>query len=324
MSSTLQNKQVKDKPNTLVGVGLRHSHYTEALKSAETTASDVDFVEVHAENFFAEGGASKAIIQDIAQAYPLSIHGTSLGLGSSTRVPESILRKFTNLVDLTQPMLVSEHLCFNRAMVEGKLLHSGDLLPIPYNQQSLKNIVSHIKEVQDSIQRPLLIENLSAYISASQLDLARPHSNQANANHLSANSQDDMSEFEFLVSMCASAGCGLLLDLNNLIINELNKKTENPVVVLKQALLQLPPDIVGEIHLAGYTQNKAESSDFIIDDHGAKVSAQCWDLYEFAIQRFANTPTLVEWDTQIPAWSVLVGEANKARSIAQGSNSNAK
>ena len=304
MSSTLHNKQANDKPKTLIGVGLRHSHYTEALQNAASHSHEVDFVEVHAENFFAEGGASKAIIQDIAQAYPLSIHGTSLGLGSSSRVPKSILQKFTNLVQLTQPMLVSEHLCFNRARVQGNLVHSGDLLPIPYNQQSLKNIVSHIQEVQDNIQRPLLIENLSAYIHAAQLN---------------ASIQDDMSEFEFLLEMCSSAGCGLLLDLNNLIINALNKKTNNPVDVLKQGLLQLPPEIVGEIHLAGYTDNASQTNDFIIDDHGAEVSAQCWDLYEFAIQRFKNTPTLVEWDTQIPEWSVLLGEAKKAKIIADGS-----
>jgi len=316
------NSKSNTKPNNLIGVGLRHSHYPDALSAAtladavtdvpnENDAKhNIDFVEVHAENFFAAGGATHALIQDIAQAYPLSLHGTSLGLGSTLAVPADILQQFAKLVKSTQPILVSEHLCFNRAEVNGVVLHSGDLLPIPYNTDSLRTIVAHIQQVQESIQRPLLIENLSAYITPSQLV---------------ANTKDDMTEFEFLISMCEAAGCGILLDLNNLIINELNRKTANPLELIKQRLDALPAHIVGEIHLAGYTDkslaspediNQAQQSNFIIDDHGAPVSEQCWQLYEYALQKFPGTPTLVEWDTQIPEWSVLLSEADKARSIA--------
>ncbi len=317
------NSKSNTKPNSLIGVGLRHSHYSEALSAATLVgvASDfpnendakhnIDFVEVHAENFFASGGATHALIQDIAQAYPLSLHGTSLGLGSILAVPADILQQFAKLVKSTQPILVSEHLCFNRAEVDGVVLHSGDLLPIPYNTSSLRTIVAHIQQVQESIQRPLLIENLSAYIMPSQLV---------------AHTKDDMTEFEFLVSMCQAAGCGILLDLNNLIINELNRKTANPLDLIKQRLDTLPAHIVGEIHLAGYTdkslasteaENQVKQSHFIIDDHGAPVSEQCWQLYQYALQKFPKTPTLVEWDTQIPEWSVLLSEADKARSIAE-------
>ena len=317
------NNYRNTKPNSPIGVGLRHSHYSEALASqervsdAENAQSErrdkhkIDFVEVHAENFFAEGGATHTLIQDIAQAYPLSVHGTSLGLGSTLAVPENVLQQFTKLVKSTQPMLVSEHLCFNRADINGTVLHSGDLLPIPYNGESLRTIVAHIQQVQESIQRPLLIENLSAYITP---------------NQLLAHSKDDMTEFEFLVSMCESAGCGLLLDLNNLIINELNRKTAKPLDVIQERMNTLPPHIVGEIHLAGFTDqqqlsasaNEASSqAQFIIDDHGAAVSEQCWQLYEYALQKFQGTPTLVEWDTAIPKWSVLLNEASKARAIAK-------
>jgi uncharacterized protein (UPF0276 family) len=317
------------KPSSPIGVGLRHSHYSEALASAlpssdssqcgsNETLPQVDFVEVHAENFFAAGGATHSLIQDIAQKYPLSVHGTSLGLGSSLPVPKDILQQFSKLVKDTQPMLVSEHLCFNRAKVNGKILHSGDLLPIAYNSESLDTIVSHIQQVQESIQRPLLIENLSAYIAPSQLD---------------QQCKDDMTEFEFLVKMCEAAGCGLLLDLNNLIINELNRKSLDPLAIIQARLDEVPSHIVGEIHLAGFTQrsqsnrenSKREASNydtsnqiqFIIDDHGAPVSEQCWQLYQYALQKFPGTPTLVEWDTQIPEWSVLVEETSKARSIAE-------
>ena len=317
------NSSPKTKPSSLIGVGLRHSHYSEALapkgpperagnsQYEEDDTQNIDFVEVHAENFFAAGGATHALIHEIAQAYPLSVHGTSLGLGSTVPVPETVLQQFTKLVKSTQPMLVSEHLCFNRADINGTVLHSGDLLPIPYNGDSLRTIVAHIQQVQESIQRPLLIENLSAYITP---------------NQLLAHSKDDMTEFEFLVSMCEAAGCGLLLDLNNLIINELNRKTEKPLELIQERLNALPPHIVGEIHLAGFTDQQRvatsakESSSpaqFIIDDHGAAVSEQCWHLYEYALQKFPGTPTLVEWDTAIPEWSVLLNEASKARAIAQ-------
>jgi len=314
------NSNLNTKPNSLIGVGLRHSHYSDALapEALAKNAMDedgekqsIDFVEVHAENFFAAGGATQALIHDIAQAYPLSVHGTSLGLGSTLPVPEDILQQFAKLVKSTQAMLVSEHLCFNRADINGCVLHSGDLLPIPYNSDSLRTIVAHIQQVQDSIQRPLLIENLSAYITP---------------NQLLAHSKDDMTEFEFLVSMCETAGCGLLLDLNNLIINELNRKTAKPLDVIQRKLDTLPSHMVGEIHLAGFTDQPqvantkyedSNSAHFIIDDHGAPVSEQCWQLYEYALQKFPGTPTLVEWDTAIPEWSVLVNEASKARAIAK-------
>jgi uncharacterized protein (UPF0276 family) len=304
------NSKLNTKPNSLIGVGLRHNHYPQALAAQHqsldnenSNASRIDFVEVHAENFFAAGGVSRSLIQDIAQIYPLSVHGTSLGLGSNLPVPKEILHQFATLVKNTQPILVSEHLCFNRAEVNGKVLHSGDLLPIAYNTSSLSTIVDHIQQVQDSIQRPLLIENLSAYISPSQLI---------------AHSKDDMTEFEFLVRMCEAAGCGLLLDLNNLIINELNRKTIDPIASIAQGINSLPAHIVGEIHLAGFTEQQSNSPEnFIIDDHGAAVSDQCWQLYQFVIQKFPGTPTLIEWDTQIPEWPVLLDEATKARKIAE-------
>jgi uncharacterized protein (UPF0276 family) len=296
------NNLVSAKPDTLIGIGLRHSHYSDVLSGEK---QNIDFVEVHAENFFAAGGASRSIIHEIAQAYPLSIHGTSLGLGSTLATPDKVLQQFTELVKDTNPILVSEHLCFNRAELDGNILHSGDLLPIPYNLDSLNNIVAHIQHLQECIQRPLLIENLSAYISPSQLVL---------------HSQDQMTEFEFLIAMCKQSGCGLLLDLNNLIINELNKRTQHPLDTIKAQISSLPIEVVGEIHLAGYTDQSQGSelghSHFIVDDHGAPVSKQCWDLYQYALQQFPNTPTLVEWDTQIPEWSVLLGEANKARRLS--------
>ncbi|GLR70967.1 DUF692 domain-containing protein [Agaribacter marinus] len=285
-------------PNPFIGVGLRHPHYEQSL-SHNTAETPIDFVEIHAENFFADGGISIALLEDVCEKYALSVHGTSLGLGSAVAVPNEVLEKFARLIQISQPAFVSEHLCFNRARLNEKVVHTGDLLPIPYNIESLKNIVSHIQQVQDKIRRPILIENLSAYLSPEQI---------------SPESLDSMSEVEFLVEMCSRAGCGLLLDLNNLIVNALNQDIAMPIEHILSNIRQLPSDYVGEIHLAGYTEQGVNG--FIVDDHGAAVSNQCWDLYTETIALFGNKPTLIEWDTQLPDWYELVAQTEIARSKA--------
>ena len=285
----------KTQPNSPVGVGLRHSHYTQALEDTELNNS-IDFVELHAENFFVNGGIAHELLNDIAQKYAISVHGTSLGLGSNLPVPKEVLQQFAQLVALTNAQWVSEHLCFNRAVVNGEVLHSGDLLPLAYNQASLDVLVNNVVQVQDTIKRPILIENLSAYVSASQID------NSA---------VNEMSEVTFLRALCKQAGCGLLLDINNLIVNALNQKQANIVEHVYGILQQIPAELVGEIHLAGFSDNTVNG--FIVDDHANAVSAQCWQLYQKAKELFGNVPTLIEWDNNLPSWDTLVGEAQKAR-----------
>ncbi len=280
-----------------IGVGLRHPHYQDAL---DNKPKEVSFLEIHAENFFSAGGITHALLDDVCKQYSLSVHGTSLGLGSNAPVPEDVLNQFAKLVAQTQPILVSEHLCFNRAMVNGTLLHSGDLLPIPYNQDSLDVISAQIYRVQDRIKRPILIENLSAYINPNDLD-----------NH----AQDKMSEIEFLNQMCKATGCGLLLDLNNLLVNAHNRNVDDPVNTILESLEQLEDNNVGEIHLAGF--NKTKVHGYYVDDHGAEVSEECWQLYSRLQHRYNHVPTLIEWDTQIPPWEVLIRQAKQAHSIAQ-------
>lgn len=283
------------KPNALIGVGLRHSHYSQAL-SDNTLNQHVDFVELHAENFFAQGGIALTLLSDISEKYQVSIHGTSLGLGSNMPVPNDVLKRFAQVVEVSQAKWVSEHLCFNRAQVNGQTLHSGDLLPLAYKQESLDILANNIAQVQDTLGRPILIENLSAYIKASDLD-----SNQA----------DDMSEFEFLIALCQQAGCGLLLDINNLIVNALNQQQDNIVEHVYSQIQTLPAHIVGEIHLAGFSDKQVNG--FIVDDHANAVSEQCWELYKKTKNLFGNVPTLIEWDNDLPTWEVLVNEAQKAR-----------
>jgi hypothetical protein len=284
-----------DQPKQLIGVGLRHAHYTQAL-SDNPCNQNIDFVELHAENFFAQGGIALDLLQSVAAKYTLSIHGTSLGLGSELPVPNDILEKFTQLVNFTNPRWVSEHLCFNRAKVDGEILHSGDLLPLPYNHSSLEVLATNIIKVQDSLKRPILIENLSAYISASAFDPSQ---------------YDDMEEFEFLIALCKKAGCGLLLDINNLIVNALNQKQENVIEHIYKNIKQIPRNLIGEIHLAGFSDRQVNG--FIVDDHASAVSDQCWSLYQKTKSLFGNVPTLIEWDNDLPQWEVLVAQAQQAR-----------
>lgn len=285
----------KPQPNSLIGVGLRHSHYTHALCDNPIN-NTIDFVELHAENFFVEGGIAQELLSDVAQQYSVSIHGTSLGLGSNLPVPVDVLDKFSRVVEVSQAKWVSEHLCFNRAHVDGKIMHSGDLLPLAYNQASLDVLADNVSQVQDRIKQPILIENLSAYVSASQID---------------ASELDEMSEVAFLTALCKQAGCGLLLDINNLIVNALNQQQANVVEHVHTILQQIPADVVGEIHLAGFSDKRVNG--FIVDDHANAVSEQCWYLYKKAKSLFGNVPTLIEWDNNLPTWEVLVGEAQKAR-----------
>ncbi|MFC4700184.1 DUF692 family multinuclear iron-containing protein [Glaciecola siphonariae] len=287
------------KPDACIGLGLRHLHYDDAL-AHQNASSPVDFVEVHAENFFARGGITRALLSDVKEKYPISVHGTSLGLGSAVGLPASTLQQFVDLVSYTEAMLVSEHLCFNRAAFNNSVYHTGDLLPIAYNNESLEQIVSNIQQVQDAIKQPILIENLSAYVAPSAL---------------SELAIDSMDETEFLIQMCKSAGCGLLLDINNLIVNALNQKTDRVVDHVIEKMKALPSELVGEIHLAGFSEQQVAG--FIIDDHGQAVSKQCWDIYKEACSLFKNVPTLVEWDNNLPEWSVLLEQTAIARAIAK-------
>jgi uncharacterized protein (UPF0276 family) len=289
--------QAKPQTQPLIGVGLRHPHYTSSLSDLPIN-KHIDFVEIHAENFFAQGGISQTLLADVAAKYKVSVHGTSLGLGSGLPVPHDTLEQFAQVVDVSHAFLVSEHLCFNRAKVGDRILHSGDLLPLAYNQASLDLLTQNIEQVQTRLQRPILIENLSAYIQAHEID---------------ANETDEFSEMAFLTALCKQAGCGLLLDLNNLIVNALNQKLASPVQNIIDNIAQLPSHLIGEIHLAGFSPKQVQG--FIVDDHASAVSAQCWQLYENALARFGNVPTLIEWDNNLPEWEVLVAQADKARAL---------
>lgn len=277
-----------------VGIGWRHPHYAELLE----TRPALDFLEVHSENFFADGGAALALLQQARATYPVSLHGVGLALGSAAGVDPWHLDQLARLADRIEPVRLSDHACFARALVNGREVHAADLLPIPFNQESLDVFCRNVQQVQDRLKRPLLVENLSAYLTLAG---------------------SDRSETDFLVELVQRTGCGLLVDVNNIYVNALNARiaggqdAPDPLRACEHWLAQLPASAVGEIHLAGH----CVMQDIVIDDHGSRVANEVWQLYAHAITRFGAVPTLIEWDTAIPPLAVLLGEAEHARRLNQ-------
>ncbi len=291
---TAQHTNIKIKDAThhpiQIGVGLRHVHYADVLAQP----SDIDFIEVHSENFFANGGASISFLREVAQRYPVSLHSTALGLGSYANIPGGYLDSLHALVKDVNPILLSDHAAFAWGEFNKMPMHAGDLLPVAFDQKNLTIMASNIDRVQQLTGHQLKVENLSAYIVPDG---------------------SSMSETEFLVKLTELTGCELLIDLNNLVVNANNFSNLNAIEYSKQWLAQIPSKVVGELHLAGFTQ--VATGAMTIDDHSQPVSDTVWQLYDFALQRFGNVPTLIEWDNNLPSWQVLVGEASKARRIAQ-------
>lgn len=259
------------------GIGLRVPHYQQIL--AESPA--VSFLEVHSENFFSDGGQPLKYLARFRRDYPISTHGVGLSLGSTDPLDRNHLRKLKRLIDAIEPMLVSEHLCWTG--VEGRCLN--DLLPLPYTPEALDWVVSRIGETQDFLQRPILVENVSSYLQFTG---------------------STMPEWEFVREVSRRAGCRILLDINNIYVNAVNHDFDALTY-----LDAIEPGRVGEIHLAGFQ----DTGELLIDTHGTAISDEVWSLYEYATTRFGPLPTLIEWDTDIPALGVLLAEAGKANRI---------
>ena len=270
------------------GIGLRQPHYAELFGAPPP----LGFVEVHSENFFADGGAALAVLHQARELYPVSLHGVGLALGSAAGLDPWHLDRLARLVDRIDPVRVSDHSCFARAALSpGQAVsHANDLLPIAFTDAALAIMADNVSIVQERLCRPMLVENLSSYVSFAD---------------------DSMSEPEYFAQLCRRTGCGMLLDVNNLMVNALNAGATDPLAACCAFVDALPRGIVGEIHLAGYQQ----TADIVIDDHGSGVRPDVWRVYEHALQRFGAVPTLVEWDTDLPAFGVLLGEAQQASAL---------
>lgn len=273
-------------PASCVGIGWRHAHY-EALLAQRPA---LGFIEVHSENFFADGGITLAVLEAGREAYELSLHGVGLALGSVAGLDAGHLDKLARLVERMQPRWVSDHACFARV---GSGLHAADLLPIPFNDESLALLCRHVEQVQQRLGRAMLVENISAYAGWTTDTLAEP---------------------EFFNELTRRSGCGLLLDVNNLVVNARNAG-HAPEAAAREAMRwvdAIRPGSVGEIHVAGHCE---QDDGLVIDDHGSRVRDEVWRVYEHAITRFGPVPTLVEWDTAVPQLDVLLAEADRAGAL---------
>jgi uncharacterized protein len=266
------------------GIGLRQPHYA-ALHEA---GSALAFVEVHSENFFADGGAALEVLRAARDRYPVSLHGVGLALGSAAGLDARHLEALARLVERIDPVRVSDHASFARAPRRAGQapVHANDLLPIAFTDASLGLMVANVQRVQERLGRTILVENVSAYLHWADDRIAEP---------------------EFFNRLARRSGCGLLLDVNNLVVNALN---EGGDAVAKACawIDAIDPAIVGEIHLAGYH----DGGDFVIDDHGSRVHPPVWRVFRHAVARLGPRPTLIEWDTDLPALEVLLDEAAKA------------
>jgi uncharacterized protein len=338
-------------PHPLIGMGLRHPHYAAVLEREPTNPIAVDFLEVHAENFFAMGGAVADVLDQAALRYPISLHGVGLSLGSASGIDPWHLEQLQRLVARTQPILVSDHACFGRAQLTAHaqagthhaLAHANDLLPIRHTTGSLNVLCANVSQVQDALKRRIAVENISAYLAWQDADY---------------------SEVEFLNALTQRTGCGLLLDLNNIYVNALNRDIARRTSHLRHQTVALPAqgakpspvcadynsavteciqwldavraDSVMEIHLAGFTP----SDSLVIDDHASAVHDPVWQLYRHTMQELwrdaqslghaldgdhpkpnqrCAPPTLIEWDLELPELEVLLHETATARRIASES-----
>ena len=269
------------------GIGWRHPHYAALLEGRPA----LGFIEVHSENFFGEGGAALAVLQQARAHWPVSLHGVGLALGSAAGLDDWHLERLAALVDRIEPMLVSDHACFARGRRGDASVHASDLLPLPFNEEALAVLAANVQRVQDRLRRPLLVENLSAYLALAGADRAEPG---------------------FLDELARRTGCRLLVDVNNLYVNALNAQAAEPEAACRDWLDRITPAHVGEIHLAGH----CVLDDIVIDDHGSRVAEPVWRLYRHACERFGDVPTLIEWDTGIPPLDVLLDEARRAQRVA--------
>ena len=274
----------------LTGIGLRTPHYSEFLEKRPGVA----WVEVHSENYFGEGGKPLYFLEKIRQHYPISLHGVSLSLGSSDDLNWSHLKKLRDLIIRINPCLISDHLSWSS--INGRYLH--DLLPLPYTDESLAHVVARIQQVQDYLNRQLLIENISSYVHYE-------HST--------------MTEHDFLKAVAIQSGCGILLDINNVYVNATNLGF-NPTTYISA----LPTHLVQEIHLAGFTTTVIAEKEVLIDTHNRPVMPAVWDLYRHAIRHLGTKPTIVEWDSDLPALETLYLEAYRAEQIMRESYVTAK
>jgi uncharacterized protein len=270
------------------GVGLKAEHYRTIIN----TSPDVGFFEVHAENYMGAGGPPHRYLSAIRERYPLSLHGVGLSIGADRPLDKDHIERLRRLIQRYRPGLFSEHLAWSSHDV-GFL---NDLLPVPYTAETLKRVVEHIDQVETALGCQMLLENPSTYIAFAESTYA---------------------ETDFIAEVARRTGCGLLLDVNNVFVASTNQQWD-PVAYIQG----YPLAHVREIHLAGNAREVDEAArPLLIDTHDRPVEAAVWDLFALAVRLIGPVPTLIEWDTQVPAWSTLAQEAERAETIMYANQS---
>lgn len=271
------------RPPARAGIGLRLPHIAEVV----ATRPPVGWLEVHPENFLANPHGTELLL-DLARDYPISVHTVGISIGSADGIDRQHLTRLRALVEAIDPVLVSGHLAWST--------HAGaylnDLLPLPYHEESLRLVVRQLQEVQDALGRPYLVENPASYMGFRT---------------------STMTEVAFLHEVVRRSGCQLLCDVSNVYLSGQNMGYD-PYAYIDA----LPAGAIAELHLGGFTPEEDPATPggtLLVDTHAAAMTAPVWDLYRHAIERFGWTPTLIEWDNDIPALSVLVGEAHHADAV---------
>ncbi len=264
------------------GAGLKGEHVADILE----TLPDVGFFEIHAENYMGAGGVPHRQLEAIRNEFPISLHGVGLSIGAVGPLDQKHLGRLKALNERYQPGLFSEHLAWSTH----ETTYFNDLLPVPYDEETLTRVCDHIDEVQDVMGRQMLLENPSTYV---------------------AFEQSTMSELEFLKEIVGKTGCGLLLDVNNVHVSCVNHERS-----AEDYLDAFPIEHVGELHLGGHAPDVDDAGrPLLIDAHDRQVDEAVWRLYERIVARAGPLPTLIEWDNDVPAWPVLLSEAKAANRI---------
>ncbi len=273
------------------GVGYKPQHYA-AITDDPTP---VGWLEIHAENYMGAGGRPLAQLRHLSERFPISVHGVGLSIGGETPLDPDHLARLRHLCDWLQPASFSEHLAWSSH--DSNFLN--DLLPLPYTDATLARVASHIDQVQETLARPMLLENPSSYLAFAQSTWSEP---------------------DFLREIARRTGCGLLLDVNNVFISATNLGF-SPQTYIDA----FPLDLVSEIHLAGHdTEADDHGKPLLIDSHGRAVDEPVWALLDHTLARSGPRPLLIEWDNDVPEWPILAAEASRAASSLTGLTAPAK
>lgn len=267
-------------PNLGLGVGLRSTHYSYLMNNDPV----VDWFEIISENYMDNFGYARHVLERMAGLRPIVMHGVSMSIGSTDPLNQNYLRKLKELADFVQPAWISDHLCWTGVAH----INTHDLLPMPLTAESLEHVAARVQYVQDFLKRPLIIENPSTYLEFTA---------------------STMSEWEFLSELVQRTGCGLLLDVNNVFVSSYNHHFD-PEVYIRS----IPYNAVVQIHLAGPTS----CGPYLIDTHDQPVPTPVWHLYKLAQELTGGVSTLLEWDANIPEYTELVAEVERARAVMRG------